>query len=210
MRNRGSTILIATLVVAAGCDRSSVEDNPAAGSKSVTNTGANVNASPASSGHPDIVFLTANAALVRRYADESSLTPATNKLVPSTTARTMPFGDQTVATLEGGTDATVFAKKGDYYLMTFPDPQEPTRQLAGWIYKDGLGLYGGPSTTWMPPATFTCKSGEVYVLADAECAKACVRDTDCSSLNGVCDGNSPVATDVRSISKARYCILPPQ
>jgi hypothetical protein len=206
---RGSTILIVTVCTLAACDRNKPDDAFPPEPKSVTNTSANVNTTPGA-GNVDPISAATNAATVTRYDDESPMKPMKSKLVPMTTARTTPLGKQAVAIMETGCDATAVAKKGDYFLAVFPDPKDSSKQLAGWIYKDGLDIVGAAAKVPGPPTTFTCKAGDVHVLNDGLCAKICAHDADCASVGGVCDGNGAVATSAHAVGHAQYCIAAPQ
>jgi len=206
---RGSTMLIVSAFALGACDKTGIEDKPSPESKSVTNTNATVNAPSGGAGAANLLSAAANASFVQRYSDESPMTPTPSSVVPATTARTMPLGSQAVAVFDKSSDATVLAKRGDYYLVMFPDPKASEKQLAGWIYKDGIGTGTLPARSSPPPA-FACKAGDVHVLASGECAHACTHDADCAWVGGVCDGNGSVATGSHSVGRARYCVTPPQ
>jgi hypothetical protein len=205
---RASTILVVVCAFVA-CDRdketSSVEPQP------VTNTGATMNAPSGGAANLESVSGAANAGNVSRYSDESVLTPVATTLLPTTTARTMPFGRRAVTVFESGGEVTVFAKRGSYYLVTFPNPRDAQQQLAGWVYRDGIGMMGSASTASTPPPAIACASGEVHVLAaDGLCARTCTYDADCAAVGGVCDGNGPVANSAHSVGRGQYCIVAPQ
>jgi hypothetical protein len=209
MTFRGTTIVFVTVCTLIACDRTKPQDESSpAQPESVTNTSATMNAP--SGGVDSMISKAGNAASVTRYVDESAMAPTTSKLVPATTARTMPLGPRAVAIFESGGDVTVLAKRGSYYLVIFPDPKDAQKQLAGWIYKDGIGLVGAASTSTATASDLTCKNGEVHVLADGLCALACTHDADCAPAGGVCDGNGLVASVSHSVSRAQYCVVAPQ
>jgi hypothetical protein len=206
---RGSTILIVSAFALGACDNTGIEDGSSPEPKEVTNTNATVNAPSGGAGTANLLSAAANANLVQRYSDESPMTPTPGSVVPTTTARTMPLGSEPVAVFDKSTDATVLAKRGDYYLVMFPDPKAGEKQLAGWIYKDGIETETLPALSTPPPA-FACKAGDVHVLASGQCAHACTHDADCAWVGGVCDGNGSVATGSRSVARAQYCVTPLQ
>lgn len=206
---RGATILFVTVCTLAACDRNKPDDTFPAAPKSVTNTSARVQTNPGTASI-DPISVATNAGAVTRYDDESPMKATRSKLVPMTTARTRPLGKQAVAVMETACDATAVAKKGDYFLAVFPDPKEPEKQLAGWIYKDGLDFVGAAAKIAEPPSIFTCKAGDVYVLDDGLCVKACAHDADCASVGGVCDGNGAIATSAHAVGHAQYCVAGPQ
>lgn len=205
---RASTILIAGVLALGACDRTKSEDESSSEREPVTNTNATVNAPSGGARTANLLAAAANASTIKRYADESPMTPTPSQIVPATTVRTMPLGSQAVAIFDTSSDATVLGKMGDYYLVMFPDPKAGERQLAGWVYKDGVGTGTAP-TTLTPPPRFACKAGDVEVLADSSCARPCSRDLDCSWVGGVCDGNGSVATGPHAVGRAHYCVLPP-
>jgi hypothetical protein len=209
MLTRGSTILIASAFALGACDKTGTDDKPSSEARPVTNTNATLNAPSRGAGTATLLSAVANASTVQRFADESPMTPTPSSVVPTTTARTMPLGSQPVAVFDKSSDATVLAKRGDYYLVMFPDPKEGARQLAGWIYKDGIGTGTLPALSNPPPA-FACTAGDVHVLSSGQCAHACTHDADCAWVGGVCDGNGPVATGSHSVGRAQYCVVPPQ
>ena len=221
----------AVLLAAAACDtnRASNANNNAsasqpssqpgpeleqpAGGTAVTNTGAAVEVDPLAS--------VENKDRVKRSPDEVKILPnRTAQLITGFAAavRTSPSGDE-VTTIEKTVNVTEVARNraGDYYLVVYPDPKDPSKQLAGWVYKDALENTGwstsdqtsGGSLQNTMASKLDCSHGEAHLRTDHDfCGKACKDDKSCEKKSGeLCDG---LAFDVHErtnkLTSTRYCI----
>jgi hypothetical protein len=202
---RPMILLAAGACALAACDKTAERDESPTAGQPVSNTNAAENI-PSVELH-DQASAAANASLVKRFPDELRLAPTVNKLIAvPTTVRTMPHGTEAVVVFRDPADVTLteVAKEQDYYLVVFSDPKERSRTLAGWIYKDAMDVDAAKAAESAPASK--CKTGEVYVLADALCAAACTHDGDCTASGGVCDGNGLVSLGSNSSSRAQYCV----
>jgi hypothetical protein len=203
MRTRNPIVLLAVGALAlAACDKLSAKDEPSSvPGQPVTNTNATI-----ASEKLDPIAQAGNASSVKRYPDEAKLAPASKLLLGMTTVRTMPEGSEVVAVIGRNVDVTEFAKDHDYYLVLFPDPNDSSRKLAGWVYKDAVESSTGKAIARTPG--ITCKAGEVGVVAaDHEfCATPCSVDGDCANAGGVCDGSGQIASGTLALSGGAYCV----
>ena len=116
-----------------------------------------------------------------------------------------------------------------YYLVLYPDPNDTSKQMAGWVYKDALessawpifdtetgkmtpppsgqGAKNAPEGE-VKPAKLSCKGSEKEVHSNTDlCATECKKDDDCKSASGLCDGVAhEVKGDKITKSVVRYCV----
>ena len=92
--------------------------------------------------------------------------------------------------------------RGDYYLVTYPDADDTSKQLAGWVFKDAVenNAWMSQDPTIASPksaatskggmATLSCGKGESHMKTDHDfCAKACRDDGACGKTQSeACDG----------------------
>jgi glucose/arabinose dehydrogenase len=181
----------------------------------VTNTSATLPSDPLAN--------VENRANVKTYPDETTFTPPRPaQLITGfgSEVRESPMGD-TLATVETTEQVNEVArdKKGDYYLILYPDPANPSKKLAGWVYKDALentswaasGTSGAAATT---PATtkLDCAKaspGQAHMRTDHDfCAKPCTSDSACDTKAGQrCDGHAFDVNDkTNKVTSAKYCV----
>jgi hypothetical protein len=198
MVSRGFIALMMSACGLLACDRNRASDDSTGAP--VTNTNATVNAPPL--GAAD-VSSAENAANIARYGDEVPFRANSERVVAKrATARTMPEGD-IITIFAADDDVTAIAREGDWYLVLYSDPVEPRKRLAGWVHKDGF--LGDSADLATPGAGMSCGAGEVFVLGDGVCARACTWDGDCSSPSQACNGKGAV-TFGSGASHATYCV----
>jgi len=232
MLTRSSFMLAAIALAAIACDKNdnaNTDNATSANSKDAAVTTTNAPA-PAPQTPPDPLANAENKDRVKQYPDEVKMAPTPGKIVTgvSTTVRESPHGT-TIDTTEVGMTVMEVAKRGDYYLVLYPDPKSSGKQLAGWVYKDAVEAATWPGVTTAtgknlgtaPQAAgnaktaeqnMKCKSGETHLRANGDfCANTCKKDDDCSkSPGGLCDG---VGYDVKkdgtldTSKMERYCVL---
>jgi hypothetical protein len=190
-------------------------------SKPTPETVTNTNATLPAGG--DVLASVANRGRITEPPDEAKITPTKSvRISPgfSIPVRAAPHGDW-IASLAATASVNEVARdaRGDYYLVTYPDVDDTSKQLAGWVFKDAV-----ENTAWMsqdptivPPksaatsktATLSCGKGESHLKTDHDfCAKACRDDVACSKTQSeACDG---LAFEVRDgatrLETARYCV----
>jgi hypothetical protein len=229
---RKTTMLLAgaALVASAACDenRASNPNNsppipPApqpspeleqpSGGTPVTNTGATLEIDPLASAE--------NRDRVKQYPDQVRIAPArTAQLITGFAAavRVSPNGDET-STIETAQNVTEVARNrtGDYYLIVYSDPKSPSKELAGWVYKDALENTGwstsdntsGGSLPNTMASKLDCAHGEVHLRTDRDfCGKSCKDDGNCDKKGGeICDGLAfNVHERTNKTTSTRYCI----
>jgi hypothetical protein len=192
-----SPILLAAVALAlcaVGCEKEG--ENPSAPApkpaSSAAVTGAEIPADPLAN--------VENKGQVKRYPDETKITPSKQaQLIDgfSVDMRESPRGDVLTTTMVTQTVTEVARDaRGDYYLVTYDDPKNAGKQLAGWVYKDALentawstGAAGGPSGA-ARSAKLACGHGEAHLRTAKDfCAKTCKDDTNCDKRAGeICDG----------------------
>jgi Cys-rich repeat protein len=94
--------------------------------------------------------------------------------------RKKPQGDQ-VAALAKGTSVTKIAEHQGFYLITFADPKDATKQLEGWVYKDAFTAQVAMETT---PTGGKCPDGMKLTESAATgkvCSKICTSNAQCTS-----------------------------
>lgn len=196
-----SRVFIALMMSACGllaCNRNRASDDSTGAP--VTNTNATVNATPL--GAAD-VSSAENAAKITQYSDEEPFRVSSARVVAKrSTARTMPEGE-IITIFAADDDVTAIAREGDWYLVLYSDPVEPRKRLAGWVHKDGF--LSSDAALANPGEGMSCSTGEVFVLGDGVCARACTWNGDCAAAGQVCDGKGAVAFG-SGASHATYCV----
>jgi len=212
-----STILLAAVAVAlcaVGCEKEG--ENPSApapkpASSAPTVTAAEIPVDPLAN--------VENKAQVKQYPDETKITPSKQaQLIDGFTVdmRESPRGDVLTTTMVTQTVTEVARDThGDYYLVTYADPKNAGKQLAGWVYKDALentawstGATGGPSGT-ARSAKLVCGHGEAHLRTTKDfCAKTCKDDTNCDKRAGeICDGlGFLVPEGAGKVTNTNFCI----
>jgi hypothetical protein len=206
----------AVAVVAMGCDNGSKGTDTSAAPKqtitvpaapgTVTNTGAVVSGDPL-------------ANVMNR--DQITPDPQATKIDPpkpaalvtglSTTIRESPRGSQ-IKVLETTTSVKEVERDGDYFLVTYVDPNRSDRLLAGWVYRDSLLGEGSSNPVPAQPqrtGKLACTHGESHLRGTSDfCAKTCEEDRDCdSAIHQVCDGlATKVGEKPDQSAPTRYCI----
>jgi hypothetical protein len=81
-----------------------------------------------------------NAAKVGRFANETKLGLEKEKLLADhTIARESPAGGPLILVLRKDTEVTKISSRGDYFLIAFADPKDPTgAPFFGWINRSGF------------------------------------------------------------------------
>jgi len=204
-------------VVATGCDNSKATDTsaapkqtitvPAAPPGTVTNTGAVISSDPLAN--------VMNRDQITPDPDATKIDPpkpATLVTGLTTTVREAPRGSQ-IKVLETTTSVKEIQRDGDYFLVTYVDPNRSDRLLAGWVYRDSLLGENGSSNPvpGVPQKTgkLNCSHGESHLRASSDfCAKTCEEDRDCdATIHQVCDGLATKVSDKPEQAAAtRYCI----
>jgi hypothetical protein len=183
----------------------------------VTNTNAVVPADPLAS--------VENRDKLKTYADEIKFPqPRTAQLITgfASEVRESPMGES-IATIKTTIPVRELArdKTGNYFLVTYPDPANPSKNLAGWVYKDALentdwaaaganGAAGGAPST--PPTKLDCskvKQGDEHLRTDHEfCGQPCTDDTACDKSAGErCDGHAfDVNEKTNTMTSVKYCV----
>lgn len=94
-------------------------------------------------------------------------------------ARTAPKKQDgaVIAALRAGTPVVKLAKRGQWFLVTFADPKDKARTLAGWVWEHAFDEAGerGEDDDLLPK----CKNGERLLMPEAFCAKTCRTNADC-------------------------------
>ena len=121
-----------------------------------------------------------NAADVTRFPDEKKLDEKATLEWSSSKVRKKPQGDQ-VAALPKGTSVTKIAEHQGFFLITFADPKDSTKQLEGWVYKDAFTAEVAMEAT---PKGGKCPDGMKLTESAATgkvCSKICTSNAQCSS-----------------------------
>lgn len=123
-----------------------------------------------------------NAAKIGRFPNETKLGMEKEKLqADHTVARESPAGGTFVLVLKKDTEVTKIASRGDYFLVAFPDPKDPSgAPLFGWINKSGF-------TPTPPPPKGVCAKGQVKFeglgcRVDCSANGACPAGLTCTGL----------------------------
>jgi hypothetical protein len=211
-------------------DTSKQEPNPGATTtppdQPVTITNAPVTP-PAAAPPANPIAKASNATEVTQFPEQMKLSP-TQATIMSTaaTVRPAPQSSDKVQVVKQGLAVTEVAKDKDYVLVLFNDPNDTSKEKAGWIHKDSLENYAfeqnlkndkaannpspitGQAAKVAPAASkLTCNKGEARLETDhAFCALTCKDDGDCKKLNGVCDGNGKMVDISGKLQAARYCV----
>jgi hypothetical protein len=183
---------------------------PPAPAQTVTNTNGVVPA-------PDPIANATNFNQVRQFADQTKLTPtAATVLTTAATVRTAPLVSDQVQVVKDGQAVTEVAHDKDYYLVLYTDPNDSTKQKAGWIFKDSLepmahseraAQEGAKGMAAEHGNKLTCAAGEIKVRTDREiCATSCKADSDCSKVNGFCDGAAKSLAANGTTAETHYCV----
>jgi Cys-rich repeat protein len=121
-----------------------------------------------------------NAADVTRFPDEKKLSEKATLEWSSSKVRKKPQGDQ-VAALAKGTSVTKIAEHQGFFLITFADPKDATKQLEGWVYKDAFTPEVAMESS---PVGGKCPDGMKLTQSAATgkvCSKICTSNAQCSS-----------------------------
>ena len=122
----------------------------------------------------------ANAADITRFPDEKKLDEKATLEWGSSKIRKKPQGDQ-VAVLLKGTKVTKIAEHEGFFLITFADPKDSSRQLEGWVYKDSF-IAEVPMES--SPVGGKCPDGMKLTESAATgkvCSKICTSNAQCKS-----------------------------
>src|SRR5690606_28612682 len=76
-----------------------------------------------------------NKADVARFEAETKVDDDDTRPIAPVYARTSPKSGSIVASVKPGTDIHKHAEYKDCYLVSFPDPKDPSSTLMGWIEK---------------------------------------------------------------------------
>jgi len=168
-----------------------------------------------------------NASEVTQFPDQQKVAPSTAKILSvAATVRPAPQSSDQVQVVKQGLEVTEVAADKDYFLVLFNDPNDATKQKAGWVHKDAVQNYAfeasnktgdktakeptaGPSAAKTAPAAakLTCNTGEVRLQTDKEfCGHQCKEDADCKKLSGVCDGSGKMVNVSGQLTPAHYCV----
>jgi len=164
-----------------------------------------------------------NASEVTQFPDQQKVAPSSAKIVSvAATVRPAPQSSDQVQVVKQGLEVTEVATDKDYFLVLYNDPNDATKQKAGWVHKDAVQNYAfertdktgkepqaGPSAAKTAPAAakLTCNAGEVRLQTDKEfCGHQCKEDADCKKLNGVCDGSGKMVSTSGQLAPAHYCV----
>jgi hypothetical protein len=204
MLGHRSSIVVGIACVLCACNQPSAPDSSSTGSAA---SGVHADASAPHSGLD--ISAARNAAQVKRFEDEAALPRSDVVVRTQVTARAAPLGDQVAAIVPNGAHVAEVAAEGDWHLVLFNDPQDPAAgtKLAGWIYKDATAAQAAEARD-LPP--FSCETGEVELLADRRCRRACDQDSECIAVAGLCDGFGEVENQSQVTSEQRYCIAAPR
>ena len=221
MLKHGTLLLLAgvTMLAVSACEHTTPATSSGAQTtepSTATNTNAVVPADPLAS--------VENRDKLKTYADEIRFPqPRTAQLITgfASEVRESPMGES-IATIRTTIPVRELArdKTGNYFLVTYPDPANPSKNLAGWVYKDALentdwaagangAASGAPST---PPTKLDCsksKLGAEHLRTDHDfCGQPCTDDTTCDKSAGQrCDGHAfDVNEKTNTMTSVKYCI----
>lgn len=210
-------------------DTSKQEPNPGATTtppeQPVTITNAPVTP-PAATPPANPIAKASNATEVTQFPEQMKLSPTQATIMSiAATVRPAPQSSDKVQVVKQGLAVTEVAKDKDYILVLFNDPNDTSKEKAGWVHKDSLENYAfeanakgdktdktpvtGQSAAKGAPAAskLTCNKGEARLETDhAFCAQTCKDDGDCKKLNGVCDGNGKMVDISGKLQSAHYCV----
>lgn len=204
--------LLPCLLLLAGCPKKGGDaDADAAAEAAAPEPEAGAAAPPDAPPVPDAK----NKADVARFQNETAIADDESKPATYVSARTSPKSGSIVASVKPGTDVHKHAEYQDCYLVTFPDPKDPSTTLMGWIEKSSF-TYVAPkdagvkdAATDAAPAPVDagaaavdagppkCAATEALVTLSATstlCKKKCTKDADCK--------NGPCSPATNAVSKA--------
>ena len=179
------------LIVGLACKSSSSESTPTSASVAATTTAPPTTSSAA----PTTTTATtasaaasattgtsgpANAADITRFPDEKKLDEQATLEWSSSKIRKKPQGDQ-VAVLLKGTKVTKIAEHQGFFLITFADPKDASKQLEGWVYKDS---FTAEVAMEAEPKGGKCPDGMKLTESAATgkvCSKICTSNAQCKS-----------------------------
>jgi hypothetical protein len=215
----------ALATVALGCERKATTTDEGLSSGGAPPTGAATvtitNAQTAAANDP-------LANVVNR--DQLKLDPKATKIDPpkqavlitglATVVRESPRGTR-IQILENTVPVTEVERAGNYFLVTYTDPNGSNKRMAGWVYRDSLAGEGtspvGGGTTGTPTggapqatAKLACANGEAHLRTTRDfCGKTCSDDRECDAYKKgeVCDGVAFKVDDkTHDHTDARFCI----
>jgi hypothetical protein len=112
----------------------------------------------------------ANKDDIQRYPDEFPINEKQYVEWKAAPVRAANPDGRLVAILTRGNPVAKVARRGDFFLVTFPDPDEPSKRWSGWVHKKVFD----PGTEPYPPLGNPQK---------------CTRDDQCSAIaNAKCNG----------------------
>ena len=87
-----------------------------------------------------------NADEVRRYPNEKPVDTIANHIQQDMNVRKAPNKEDgdLVAPLRAGTPVTKLARRGQWFLITFADPKDKSKTLAGWTWEQAFFHPAGP------------------------------------------------------------------
>jgi hypothetical protein len=117
-------------------------------------------APPKNSAIADRTVTPANAADVQRYPDEVPLDEQQIIEWKAAPVRTKHPDGELVAILTRGNATSKVARRGDFFLVTFPNPDDPQKRWEGWVHKNVFL----PGTEPFPPI-----GNPMRCMADGDC-----------------------------------------
>lgn len=160
-----------------------------------------------------------NKADVARFQNETAVADDEAKPANVVYAKTSPKSGSIVATLKPGTDIHKHAEYQDCFLVTFPDPKDPSTTLMGWIEKSSFTYIapkaapkdasagdaapadaGAPAPVDAGPPK--CAANEALVAlspTNTVCKKKCKDDKECTK------GPCSTATAAANKAVVRVC-----
>ncbi len=121
-----------------------------------------------------------NAADVTHFPDEKKIDEKATLEWSSSKVRKKPQGD-VVVSLPKGTSVTKVAERQGFFLITFADPKDSSKQLEGWVYKDAFTAEVAMEST---PVGGKCPEGMKLTESAATgkvCSKTCTSNAQCKS-----------------------------
>jgi hypothetical protein len=121
-----------------------------------------------------------NAADVTHFPDEKKIDEKATLEWSSSKIRKKPQGDVLVS-LPKGTSVTKVAERQGFFLLTFADPKDASKQLEGWVYKDAFTPEVAMEST---PVGGKCPEGMKLTESAATgkvCSKTCTSSAQCKS-----------------------------
>ena len=200
------SIAVLPLAVLAACDSKPAGTTPGAASGADTTVtssappGARSQAAhvpskpPAPSSHapiPGPPLVAENAVDVHRFPNETLLGAIGDHIQQDMFVRTAPNKDvgAVIAPLRAGTPVTKLARRGQWILVTFADPKDKAKTLAGWTWEQAFFHPAGPGDEkrlcecWMKQhdADATCEAvaGKSKAECDRTFGKDCEKLVEC-------------------------------